>query len=232
MPRARLAFLTLLFIAPLGAQAPAPRGPREALQPFNDLIGSWRCTGTPSGSREEQQKNFWTETLAIEWQFKGKDAWLKLDFTKGKHFIKGELRPAQQQDLYQLRLLSTDEKTLDFSGSLKQRVLTMERQEGALTHRLVFTFLHSNRFLYRYETKAADKALPARHWQVGATKEGEAFAAGDGRPECVVSGGLGTIAVSYQGKTYYVCCSGCRSEFAESPAKYVEEYEAKKAKKK
>ena len=55
---------------------------------------------------------------------------------------------------------------------------------------------------------------------------------GDGKPECIVSGGAGTMAVSYMGKTYYVCCSGCRSEFNESPAKYVKEYEEKKAKKK
>jgi YHS domain-containing protein len=33
------------------------------------------------------------------------------------------------------------------------------------------------------------------------------------------------------GKTYYVCCSGCRTEFNESPAKYVAEFEARKAKK-
>jgi YHS domain-containing protein len=39
------------------------------------------------------------------------------------------------------------------------------------------------------------------------------------------------MAVTYQGKTYYVCCSGCRSEFNESPQKYIDEYNAKKAKK-
>ena len=44
-------------------------------------------------------------------------------------------------------------------------------------------------------------------------------------------GGKGTIAVTYQGKTYYVCCSGCRSEFNENPQKYIDEYHAKKAKK-
>jgi YHS domain-containing protein len=49
----------------------------------------------------------------------------------------------------------------------------------------------------------------------------------------VVSGGKGTMPVSYKGKTYYVCCSGCRDEFKENPEKYIAEYEAKlKAKKK
>jgi YHS domain-containing protein len=223
---ARLLVLSLLLLA----QAPAPRSAKEALQPFNDLIGSWRCTCNPGGSREEQQKNFWVETLAVEWQFKGPAAWLKLDFTKGKHLSRGELRPKGEG--YELELRTTDKKTLTFAGTLKERVLTLERTEGDAVQRLVFTFLHANRFLYRVETRPAGKTLFALDWKVGATKEGEAFATGDGRPECVVSGGRGTMAVSYQGKTYYVCCSGCRDEFNDSPAKYVAEYEAKKAKKK
>jgi YHS domain-containing protein len=38
--------------------------------------------------------------------------------------------------------------------------------------------------------------------------------------------------VSYNGKDYYVCCSGCRDAFKENPEKYIKEAEAKaKAKK-
>ena len=46
-------------------------------------------------------------------------------------------------------------------------------------------------------------------------------------PECIVSGGLGTMKVSYNGKEYWVCCSGCRDEFKENPEKYIKEVEAK-----
>ena len=74
--------------------------------------------------------------------------------------------------------------------------------------------------------------MSARKYQVGLTNQNEPFAnAGSTDPECIVSGGKGTIAVSYNGRTYYVCCSGCRDEFKASPEKYVKEYEAKKAKK-
>jgi hypothetical protein len=69
-------------------------------------------------------------------------------------------------------------------------------------------------------------------YRVGCTRLGVQFASGDGRPECIVSGGLGTIPVMYMGQTYYVCCSGCRTEFNADPAKYVREYNEKKAKKK
>lgn len=227
----RLLIIFTFSLPFLSAGPPAQKTVKEGLQPFNDLIGSWRCTGTPSGSREEQQKNFWTETLAIEWQFKGKDAWLKLDFDKGKHFTKGEMRYRPEKNDYELKLQTTKKETLAYAGSLNNKTLTMERTEGGNIQRLVFSLLHPNRFLYRFETRPADKTLVTKHWSVGATKEGEAFAVGEGGPECIVSGGKGTIAVSYQGKTYYVCCSGCRSEFNENPQQYIDEYNAKKAKK-
>jgi YHS domain-containing protein len=221
-----------LSILPIhGAQTPAGPTAREALQPFNNLVGSWRCTGVPSGPREEQQKGFWVETLAIEWQFKGSDAWIKLAFDKGKHFSSGELRYRPATKDYELKLQTAKKENVAFAGSLVKDELTLERPQGADVHRLIFKMLHANRFLYRYETRPADKTLVAKHWSVGATKEGESFATGDGRPECIVSGGAGTMAVMYQGKTYYVCCSGCRSAFNEEPERYIKEYEESKAKK-
>jgi hypothetical protein len=112
--------------------------------------------------------------------------------------------------------------------------LTLQRQDAASkeTQRFVLSMLHENRFLYRYEVKPAGQTRFTRHYQVGATKEGVAFAeAGSNQPECIVSGGLGTISVTHNGKTYYVCCSGCRDAFKEEPEKYIREFQAKKAKK-
>jgi YHS domain-containing protein len=53
--------------------------------------------------------------------------------------------------------------------------------------------------------------------EVGYTREGIAFAAGESGPVCIVTEGRGTIPVSYKGKTYHVCCSGCRDLFNENP---------------
>jgi hypothetical protein len=213
-----------------GGEATRPTA-KQALQPFNDLIGSWRGTGAPVGSREEQQKNFWIETMNWSWQFKGDDAWLTVAFDKGKYFTKGELRHAPGKDEFVLNLVTTKNEKLAFTGTLKNKSLTLDREGEKETQRLVFTFLHSNRFLYRAESRPEGKTLFTKLYSVGATKEGVPFAGGDGRPECIITGGLGTMSVSYQGKTYYVCCTGCRDEFNENPAKYVKEYEAKKAKK-
>src|SRR5436309_15972779 len=126
--------LLLAFVCCMGQQlpaadAPAKRKPREALQAFNDLIGSWRATGTPEGTREERQRGFWTETLSWEWQFKGPDAWLTVAFDKGKHFAGGELRYLPDQDRFQLAVTNTAKERLTFTGPLKERVLTLERED-------------------------------------------------------------------------------------------------------
>jgi hypothetical protein len=217
-----------------GEPAKAKRAPKQALQELQDLIGSWKGTGVPSGTRDEKQKGFWTETVSWEWQFKDKDAWFKVAFDKSKHFTGGDLRYLPDKDVYQLTLATPNKESLIYTGQVKDRILTLEREDDKKkeTHRLVINMLHEERFLYRGEIRREGKTLFTRLYQVGATKEGVQFAAGDGRPECIVSGGLGTMAVSYMGKTYYVCCSGCRTEFNAEPLKYINEYEAKKNKKK
>lgn len=213
----------------------SPRTAKEGLRVFHDLIGSWRAAGNPEGSRAEKQKGFWTETLSWEWQFKGKDAWLKVEFKNGKHYASGELRYVPEKGHYQLALKTPVGETHTFTGLFKDRRLTVERvvEDAHETQRLVLTLLHANRFLYRYEVKPDGRPLFALRFQVGATKEGVPFAAaGSVQPECVVSGGLGTTPVIHNGKTYYVCCSGCRDAFRDEPEKYIREYEEAQAKKK
>jgi hypothetical protein len=227
----RTVLSTGLLLGLIPADAPPAKGPKEALQAFNDLIGSWRCTGQPDGSRAAKQRDFWTETQAWEWQFKGDDAWLEVAFDKGRHYTKGELRYLPAKDVFQLTLRTTKDEDHTFTGPFRDKRLTLERTAaGGAIERLTVSLLHSNRFLYRYEVKPADRPLFTRVYQVGATKEGVPFAQGETGPECVVSGGLGTSKVMYMGKTYYVCCSGCRRAFQDDPEKYIKEFEAKKGK--
>ena len=218
--------LLVMLILPSFAMAQAPRSPREALAPFNHLVGVWRGIGTPAGSIDNQRTGFWNETLTVAWQFKDDDAWLALDFEKSKNFRRGELHYLPKDDRYRVRLDTVDGKELVLNGALQNRNLTLEDDAGV--NRLIVTLLHDNRFLYRQETRLAGKTLFAKQYQVGATKEGVPFATGGGQPECIVTGGAAKTAVMYQGKTYYVCCSGCRDEFLQNPQKYIREAAAKK----
>src|SRR5258708_5660663 len=185
--------LVLLYMA--GPALAEEAGARKALQPFNNLIGSWRGTGTPEGTREEKQAGFWTESLTWAWAFKGDDAWLTVAFDKGKYFRKGELRYLAEKSLYQLTLSTPARDGLIFTGKLEDARLTLTREDedAKETQQLVVSLLHENRFLYRYEVRPKDKKLFKRLYQVGATKEGVPFAAEDNGPECIVSGGKGTI---------------------------------------
>src|SRR2546426_7321757 len=102
-----LSFLLLSLFVPAhltSADAPAQRSPKEALQAFNDLIGSWRAVREPEGTRQEKQRGFWTESLRWRWQFKGDDAWLKIAIENGKYFNKGDLRYLPDKDSFQLTL--------------------------------------------------------------------------------------------------------------------------------
>lgn len=225
--------IAVLVEAALTADAPK-KTPKEALKPFNELIGKWRAIGTPEGTRAEKQKGIWQESISWEWEFKGDDCWLNVAFEKGKYFTEGTLRYLPEKDQFQLVTKTVDKETLAFIGPLKEHLLTMEREDPntKATQRFVISLLHSNRYLYHYETKAAGKTLYTRVYQVGATKEGVPFAIGTGEvgPLCVVSGGPPTSPVTYKGKTYYVCCGGCREAFKAEPEKFIKEYEESQAK--
>jgi hypothetical protein len=222
-----LLLVTVLVAAP-------PQTAKEAFQPLNVLIGSWRGAGSPEGTKEERAAGAWTETVSWGWQFKEKDTYLTVAFEKGKHFTKGELRytPDKSGARYTLTLATVEKSTATFAGTFDEanKVLTLLRTDNppGEEQRLVFSLLHQNRHLYRLDSRPAGTTVAfAKKWQVGATKEGVPFADVARAPECVVSGGLGTMKVTYQGKDYWVCCSGCRDEFRENPEKYIKEFEAK-----
>jgi hypothetical protein len=230
---ALLALLLLTQVA-LTADAPTRKSARDALKPFNELIGAWRALGTLEGTRAEKEKGLWREEIRWEWQFKGSDAWLTVAFDKGKYFAEGTLRYLADKDHFQLTLQTIDKQTVTFTGPLKDHLLALERQDDKTkeTQRLVISLLHDNRYLYHYEVKPEGRTQFAKKYLVGATKEGVPFALSSGQfgPFCVVSGGPPTSPMTYKGKTYYVCCGGCREAFKAEPEKFIKEYEELMAK--
>ena len=138
------------------------------------------------------------------------------------------------KERYQLTLEDVKKMKLVFEGQLKKGRLILIRldPESKETQQITMnTAADGIRFIYTYSVKPENRTLFNKQYQVAFTKEGESLGtAGEKKPECVVTLGLGTIPVSYNGVTYYVCCTGCRDAFNENPAKIIKEYLAKKKK--
>ena len=119
-----------------------------------------------------------------------------------------------------------------YSGKLddqQQLILTAEQPSDDLPRRLSFRFVAGgDRLLLLMEKKGPSSDQLVRLAEVGYTRQGSGFGKNVTQRECVVTGGLGTIEVTHDAKTYYVCCTGCRDYFNENPAKVLAEYAARK----
>ena len=122
------------------------------------------------------------------------------------------------------------EPTEDFELLDRPLVLTSEGPAQGV-RRITLTPFHDTRLLVLYESEDADRGSFDRLGEVGYTRESVAFAAGDSYPVCIVTEGRGTIAVNHKGKTYHVCCSGCRDLFNENPEAILAEAEARRKEK-
>jgi hypothetical protein len=206
--------------------ADEPEAAKKALQQVGDYIGEWKGSGeAKSGGRN----TLWKETLSWSWKFKDGDAWIVLDVKGGKYVAAGELRYDPKAKLYRLTLTDAAKSQRTYEGKLARGKLALSHKDAATgdVHRVtLYTLADGARMIVLSEVQARGKGLFTDVFRVAANKEGESFAGGGGKKTvCVVTGGLGTTPVSYQGKTYYVCCSGCRDEFNADPKKYVDEFE-------
>jgi hypothetical protein len=220
---------------PTSAPADAPPADSKAgLRELNDFIGSWKATGGPDKPRLGPKDPTWSETIKWSWRFKGDDAWLHFDINDGKHLSGGEVRYQPAKGVYLLSAVDAKKQKADFEGRLDPKGYLVFERVDKLTGESQQLSMNSAadgvRFVYRYATKPKGATVYNRQYLVGATKEGESFGTTAKKNECIVTGGLGTIAVQFMGATYYVCCSGCRDAFNEDPAKYVKEFKAKKKK--
>src|SRR5262249_43593066 len=135
---------------------------------------------------------------------------------------------------YELKAVTKDEKKLVFTGNLQDSYLTLDRTDTDKkeTQRIKMNLAAQGaRFIYRIDRKPAQRTVFYPDFQVSCTREGESLGPSEKKVECVITGGLGKIPVSYKGQTYYVCCTGCKDAFEENPEKFIKAFEARKAKK-
>jgi YHS domain-containing protein len=222
-----------LFTAVAVRGADAPADAKAALQELNDFIGDWKGTGAPDRPRPDPKES-WSETIAWSWRFKAPDAWLQFEIKGGKYLRRGEVRYLPDKKKYQLMAVDAKQQKLVFEGQRDAKgYLAFERTEATTgeTQQLVMNSAGDGvRFVYRYAVRPKGRTIFTKIYQVAASKEGESLASSGKKNECVVTGGTGTIAVTFMGETFYVCCSGCRDAFNEEPAKYVAAFKEKKKK--
>lgn len=196
---------------------------KEALQELQEFVGLWNLEGT---HKVDGRTEAWKEKVEWSWKFKGDDAWMRITFAegKGKHFTQGEIRYLLPKKKYQVTLTAPDKSQHVFEGTMKVGTFTLQRKDAATgdVHRIKLeTLADGVRLVMKVEKQDGGKGLFGSSYQMVGNKDGESIAGTVKKPECVVTGGAASIAVSYGGKTYHVCCSGCRDAFNENPTKFV-----------
>src|SRR5262245_12074389 len=208
---------------------------KQALTPLQVFVGEWRGVGQP---RRGSTVGAWIEKSEWAWKFE-KDAAALVFATPqekegaGKYFVAGRLERGEKEG--QFRFIGTlpDGKTqLTYTGSQEKDgrlVLAADDVPESSPSRIALrTVAEGQRLLILYERRLGKSDNYTRLAEVGFTREGGNFAKAVVERECVVTGGAGTIQVSYKGQSYWVCCTGCRDLFNDNPEQVLAEYRARK----
>jgi hypothetical protein len=234
--RCLLVVACCLSLVPLWADDPPTAAldlpaQKAALARWNSLIGGWRGTGQP---RRGSNSGAWREDTNWSWQFSETESALIGTVAKGK--LASTLKITAVADKqFHLQWTSPEGTTHELSGAVEESkaVFTSEPDAQQEVYRVTLTPLNEQRTLILFEKRKADQKSYNRLAEIGYTREGTRLAgSGSGQPECVVTGGLGTIKIEYKGKTYYVCCSGCQQAFNDDPEGILADYKARREKEK
>lgn len=197
------------------------------LRPFGHLIGGWKGQAVPQANRLKG----WTEQHDWAWAFeKGRPVGLSLTLEGNRFLRRGRLGFDPARKVYRLEGEDAQGNPVVYQGPIDAagRVLVLGRVgtvEGGGQERLTLR-LNSNQIRYVLLLEAKPKRAPqySKVIDINLGKEGEAFAAGGSAtdlPKCVLTGGAAGMTVSYNGRSYPVCCTGCRDEFLADPERYV-----------
>lgn len=196
---------------------------RQALGKFNGLIGGWRGVGQPV---RNSNRGAWSETADWLWEVKPENLALRYQVQGGKLLQSARLTydPAAKQ--YTLVAVLADKSERRYTGKFESNRLTLESAADAqgLVHQVVITQLGDKRMVALFQNHPSSSDQPTRVAEIGYTRQGTRLAvAGANGPECIVTGGKGTMAHVYKGKTYYFCCTGCRDAFLADPEGIIAE---------
>lgn len=203
-----------------------PKVVKEALEKLNPLIGEWRGTGQV---RRGSTRGAWRQTGEFVWEFNNELPAIKYLVDDGKLIEEGRLTWTPREK-YRLQI-TTDQKTeRTYLGDWDagKLVLVSAADESDIQQRITITPLNEKRSLVLHEKTSPGGTAFFRVAEVGYTRAGTRLALpGGGQRECVVTGGTAQTAVTHQGETYYVCCSGCKQAFDDDPEGIIADFKAR-----
>lgn len=213
-------------------KAAAKGAVKAALAPFQDLVSGWIGTGQP---KRGSAVGAWREKAEWRWKFDADQVSLEYVVEEGKLLKSALLTFDPPSKLFRLssqELAEGSDQTVhrEYEGTISDKKLVLESlvKENVEGRRITITRLNEKRTLVLFERKGAGQNFYSRIAEVGYTREGTRLADSDQTgPECVVTGGAGTIKVSYKGVTYWVCCTGCRDAFNDDPEGILADYKKK-----
>ncbi|MBA4019283.1 MAG: hypothetical protein C0483_19125 [Pirellula sp.] len=204
---------------------------QATLRTLQELIGQWKGVGQV---RRGSAKGSWIEVGDWAWDFTDGKSAVAFASPASKHFRAGRITAGDRREILLLKARTADGKELAYEGGRRDdgawEFLAVDKTPTAQTPSRVVLRLtaEGKRLIMLLERRlgTADDAF-ATLAEIGYTRAGSNFGQGSGGPKCIVTDGAGTIAVSHAGKTYYVCCSGCKELFDSEPEKVIADYQAR-----
>ncbi|QDT40840.1 YHS domain protein [Gimesia alba] len=220
----------------------------EALKPLQIMLGEW------GGTTFKKIGGFSSvETLGWVWDLQTDPAQpaLVMNADKSRYYENARLTYLTDKQKYQLTLTDKAGKKRIYEGNFSVPLkkvpgdddpnimhstyklsLSMVQPADENKHaQIILNQQNNDRYMFEIYDLRGDSY--ARIDTINTRRKGTSFAKSDsdyGEKTCVISGGLGTSQVTYQGKSYWVCCSGCRKAFDANPEKWIAKYEANKKK--
>lgn len=220
-----------------------------ALQPLQVLLGKWEGkTRQAFGGFSAVDELNWIWDFQTDRTQPG----LKAKSDKSPYFKQVRVSYDPSSEKFQLTLTPREGESRQFEGSWADGGEPQEEADGKVIQRkykLQFTELaaagteqwqivlnqqENDRYLLELAKKPAAGKTFNKFDVVGTQRFGKPFAAAEADnpgPKCIISGGLGSSTVSYEGKSYPVCCSGCAAAFNEDPERWLAKFAEKEKKK-
>lgn len=225
---------TLAAVAITAEEPASQKQQKAALSQMQVLIGEWRGVGQP---KRGSARDSWIEAAGWQWSFDEGQPALVFDAPKGRFYRQGRLTALDEEGHFQLDATRADDDQVDlFRGSLDEdhqlTLLAATEDIDPVARITMRTVADGDRLLILLERQRTPSGPYSRIAEVGYTREGSGFGQGNTQRECIVTGGLGSTAVTYMGETYYVCCGGCRELFEEDPEGVLEDYRQRLAERK